>query len=93
MGLLSNLIYLLFEQPVPLVIAGEEADTTDKDDVDRVDAITQSLPSSDIGLSASKSQGTLKSVSSVSVTCYVHNSNHWHCPGLASTPVNFDLRT
>ena len=59
MGLLSNLIYLLFEQPVPLVIAGEEADTTDKDDVDRVDAITQSLPSSDIGLSASKSQGTL----------------------------------
>ena len=68
MGLLSNLIYLLFEQPVPLVIAGEEADTTDKDDVDRVDAITQSLPSSDIGLSASKSQGTLKSVSSVSVS-------------------------
>lgn len=41
------------------VIAGEEADSTDKDDVDRVDAITQSLPSSDIGLSASKSQGTL----------------------------------
>ena len=59
MGLLSNLIYLLFEQPVPLVIAGEEADTTDKDDVDQVDAITQSLPSSDIGLSASKSQSTL----------------------------------
>ena len=59
MGLLSNLIYLLFEQPVPLAIAGEEADSTDKDDVDRVDAITQSLPSSDIGLSASKSQGTL----------------------------------
>ena len=60
MGLLSNLIYLLFEQPVLLVIAaGEEADSTDKDDVDRVDAITQSLPSSDIGLSASKSQGTL----------------------------------
>lgn len=58
MGLLSNLIYLLFEQSV-LVIAGEEADSTDKDDVDRVDAITQSLPSSDIGLSASKSQGTL----------------------------------
>lgn len=57
MGLLSNLIYLLFEQSV-LVIAGEEADSTDKDDVDRVDAITQSLPSSDIGLSASKSQGT-----------------------------------
>lgn len=55
MGLLSNLIYLLFEQSV-LVIAGEEADSTDKDDVDRVDAITQS---SDIGLSASKSQGTL----------------------------------
>ena len=59
MGLLSNLIYLLFEQPVLLVIAGEEADSTDKHDVDRVDAITQSLPSSDIGLSASKSQGTL----------------------------------
>ena len=58
MGLLSNLIYLLFEQSV-LVIAGEEADSTDKDDVDQVDAITQSLPSSDIGLSASKSQGTL----------------------------------
>ena len=66
MGLLSNLIYLLFEQPVLLIIAGEEADSTDKDDVDRVDAITQSLPSSDIGLNASKSQGTLKSVSSVS---------------------------
>ena len=59
MGLLSNLTYLLFEQPFLLVIAGEEADSTDKDDVDRVDAITQSLPSSDIGLSASKSQGTL----------------------------------
>ena len=59
MGLLSNLIYLLFEQPVLLVISGEEADSTDKNDVDRVDAITQSLPSSDIGLSASKSQGTL----------------------------------
>ena len=59
MGLLSNLIYLLFEQPVLLVTAGEEADNTDKDDVDQVDAITQSLPSSDIGLSDSKSQGTL----------------------------------
>ena len=58
MGLLSNLVYLLFELSV-IVIAGEEADSTDKDDVDRVDAITQSLPSSDIGLSASKSQGTL----------------------------------
>ena len=58
MGLLSNLVYLLFELSF-LVIAGEEADSTDKDDVDRVDAITQSLPSSDIGLSASKSQGTL----------------------------------
>ena len=59
MSLLSNLIYLLLEQSVLLVIAGEEADSTDKDDIDRVDAITQSLPSSDIGLSASKSQGTL----------------------------------
>ena len=59
MGLLSNLTYLLFEQSFLLVIAGEEADSTDKDDVDLVDAITQSLPSSDIGLSASKSQGTL----------------------------------
>lgn len=51
MGLLSNLIYVLFEQPVLLVIAGEEADSTDKDDVDRVDAITQLLPSIDSGLS------------------------------------------
>ena len=42
-----------------LAIAGEEADNTDEDDVDQVDAITQSLPSSDIGLSASRSQGTL----------------------------------
>ena len=46
----------------------EEADNTDEDDVDQVDAITQSLPLSDIGLSASRSQGTLWYVSSVLYT-------------------------
>ena len=25
------------------------------------------------------------------VASYIHNSNYWHCPGLASTLVKFDL--
>ena len=32
---------------------------------------------------------TPRCLASILVTCYVHNSNHWHCPGPSSTLVKF----
>ena len=36
---------------------------------------------------------TPRCLASKLVTCYIHNSNHWHCPGPSSTLVKFSFQT